>query len=324
MSRAIRIAETGGPDVLQLAEAPASDPGPGEVRLQQSAIGVNFIDIYHRTGLYPTTLPTGLGLEAAGMVEAVGPGVDHLAPGDRVAYFLGPLGAYGERRTLPADTVVRLPEGLDAETAAAVMLKGCTVEYLLQRVFHVKPSHRVLLHAAAGGVGLLAVQWLRSIGATVIGTAGTPDKAEKARRAGCDHVIGYREENVAKRVREITDGAGVDVVYDGVGQATFQASLDSLAPRGMLVSYGNASGPVTGVDLGVFQQKGSLFFTRPTLMDYYADPGEFAAGVQALFARLLAGDMTVEITQRYPLDEVSEAHRALEARETTGSIILVA
>jgi len=323
MSRFLQFREIGGPEMLTLKQAPVREPAAREVRLRQTAVGVNYIDIYHRSGFYPVELPSGLGLEAAGIVEAVGREVTHLSPGDSAGYFLGPLGAYADVRTLPAETVVRLPEGIDAETAAAAMLKGCTVEYLLRRAFPVQPGHRVLLHAAAGGVGLLAAQWLRALGATAIGTAGSPAKADTARAYGCDHVIAYREEDVAARVREITEGRGVDVVYDGVGRATFQASLDSLAPRGTLVSFGNASGPVTGVDLAVFQQKGSLFFTRPTLMDYYADPAEFAAGTRALFERLLSGELTVEITRRLPLEQASEAHRTLQARETSGSILLL-
>jgi len=322
MSRAVRFARTGGPEVLRLEPVAVRAPGPGEVRLAQNAIGLNFIDVYHRTGLYRLELPSGLGIEAAGRVLAVGEGVTHLSRGDRAAYMLGPVGAYAEERTLPADRVVRLPEGISEETAAASLLKGCTVEYLVQRTFHVKPGHRVLLHAAAGGVGQLAVQWLKAIGATVIGTAGSPDKAARARALGCDHVILYRQEDVPARLREITGGTGVDVVYDGVGRATFEASLDALRPRGMLVSFGNASGPITGVDLGIFQDKGSLFFTRPNLMHYYAGREEFEAGVAAVFERLLAGELTVAIECRLPLSEAAEAHRALEARETTGSAIL--
>lgn len=323
MSRTIRMTRTGGPEALELVDIDVPPPGPGEIRLRHTAIGVNYIDIYHRTGLYPVELPSGLGLEAAGVVEDVGDDVDDLRPGDRVGYMLGPIGAYAERRSLPAEAVVRLPDGISDELAAAALLKGCTVEYLVRRVFHVKPGHRVLLHAAAGGVGQIAVQWLKAIGAEVIGTAGSPEKATRARKLGCDHVIDYRKEDVAARTREITDGVGVDVVYDGVGKSTFAASLDALRPRGMMVSFGNASGPVGEIDVNLLQQKGSLFLTRPSLMHYYADATERQEGVDALFAHIEAGDIKVAIGQRFPLEAAADAHRALEARRTSGSTILL-
>jgi len=323
MTRAVRFTQTGGPEVLELVDVDVPPPGPGEIRLRHTAIGVNYIDIYHRSGLYPVELPSGVGVEAAGVVEAVGEGVSHLKAGDRAAYMLGPIGAYAECRTMPAAAAIPLPGVISDELAAGVLLKGCTVEYLIRRVFHVKSGHRVLLHAAAGGVGQIAVQWLKALGAEVIGAAGSPEKAERAQALGCDHVILYREEDVAARAREITDGVGVDVVYDGVGRATFAASLDALRPRGMMVSFGNASGPVGDIDVNLLQQKGSLFLTRPSLMHYYAEPAERQTGVEALFERLAAGDITVAIEQRFPLKAAADTHRALEARETTGATILL-
>lgn len=323
MVHAIRQYEAGGPEKFKWEEVEVGEPGPGEVRIRQTAIGLNFIDIYQRTGLYPVPFPAILGLEAAGVVEAAGDGVGGFTAGDRVAYPAGPLGAYAEARLMPADALAKLPETIDDVTAAAMMLKGCTVEYLICRSYPVQAGDTVLFHAAAGGVGLIACQWLKAIGATVIGTVGSEEKAALARAHGCDHTILYREEDVAARVREITDGAGVPVVFDSVGAATFEASLDSLRPRGTLVSFGNASGPVTGVDLGILAAKGSLYVTRPTLFHYYATPEDFAAGTRALFDVVTSGEVKIEVGQTFALKDAAEAHRALEARSTKGSTVLL-
>ena len=319
----IEVMRPGGPEVLTLAERPLPAPGPGEVQVRHRAIGVNFIDCYHRSGLYPLPLPSGIGLEAAGVVVAVGEGVDAFRVGDRVGCFLGPPGAYSEARTIAAASLVRLPDALDDETAAAVLLKGATVEYLVRRVFPVRRGHAVLFHAAAGGVGLLACQWLRTLGARVIATAGSPGKAALAREHGADEVILYREEDLVARVRELTGGRGVDVVYDGVGRATFAASLDCLKARGHMVSYGNASGPVGQIDVNLLQAKGSLFLTRPSLMHYYVAPDEIADGITALFKKVLSGEVRPRIGQRFPLAAAAEAHRALEARATQGATLLL-
>jgi NADPH2:quinone reductase len=321
---AVRIHQPGGPEALSVDTVEVPAPGAGEVRLQHSAIGLNYIDVYHRTGLYPVPeLPCTIGLEAAGTVEAVGDGVAELQPGDRVAYASPPLGAYASARTIPADRVVKLPDAIDDRTAAAMMLQGMTVEYLVRRTFPVQPGQTVLFHAAAGGVGLIACQWLNAIGATVIGTVGSEEKAELARAHGCHHTILYRDEDFVARVREITDGAGVPVVYDGVGKDTWDGSLDCLAPRGVMVSFGNASGAVTEFNPGLLAQKGSLFLTRPTLMTYTASRGDLVESAGALFEKVLDGSVKIEVNQTYPLSQAAQAHRDLEARKTTGSTLLL-
>jgi len=322
-AHAIRIHELGGPETLRYEEIDVPEPAAGQVLLRQTAIGLNFIDTYHRSGLYKVPLPSGLGLEGAGIVEKVGPDVRDLAVGNRVAYASAPIGAYADGRVYPADKLVKLPNAITDTQAAAMMLQGMTVEYLIRRTYPVKKGETVLLHAAAGGVGLIASQWLRHLGATVIGTAGGPEKVALARAHGCHHVIDYKTEDVAKRVRELTDGRGVSVVYDGVGKDTFQASLDSLARRGMLVSFGNASGPVPAFEPIVLSAKGSLFFTRPTLADYTATRGELEASAAALFDVVIQGAVKIEVRQTFPLKDAAEAHRALESRKTTGSTVLI-
>ena len=322
-AHAIRIHETGGPDVLRREEVEVGEPGPGQVRLRQTAIGLNYIDTYHRGGLYPVPLPSGLGLEAAAVVDVVGPEVTGLSSGDRVAYASAPLGAYAQCRLYPAERLVKLPEGISDVQAAGMMLQGMTVEYLIRRTFPVQEGQTVLLHAAAGGVGLIASQWLKHLGATVIGTAGGPEKAALALAHGCAHVIDTRAEDVAKRVRELTGGKGVPVVYDGVGKDTFQASLASLARRGMLVSFGNASGPVPAFEPAILAGKGSLYLTRPTLADYTATRAELLASAAALFAVVQSGAVKIEVRQTYPLKDAAQAHRDLEARKTTGSTVLL-
>lgn len=321
--KAIRIERTGGPEVMQLADVDPAPPGPGEIRIRHTAIGLNYIDTYHRSGLYPVKLPSGLGLEAAGVVEETGEGVTHLKAGDRVAYGNGPLGAYAQARNAPANRVSRIPDGISDETAAAMMLKGMTVRYLLRETYKVAAGETILIHAAAGGVGLIACQWAKALGATVIGTVGSDDKAELARAHGCDHVILYTKEDVPARVREITGGKGVPVVYDGVGKATLMASLDSLQPRGLLVSFGNASGSVEGFDLGILAAKGSLYVTRPTLATYVARDADLQANAKDLFDMVGSGKVKIEVHQRYPLAEAVQAHRDLASRKTTGSTILV-
>ncbi|WP_020648863.1 quinone oxidoreductase family protein [Solimonas variicoloris] len=323
-TRAIRIHAHGGPDALQWDTLELAPPGPGEVLIRHEAIGLNYIDTYHRSGLYPVALPSALGTEGAGRIVAVGAGVQGFAIGDRVAYGgTGPLGAYAEQRLFPAACLVRLPDDIDMRTAAAMMLQGMTAEYLLRRLYPVQRGQTVLLHAAAGGVGLIATQWLKHLGATVIGTVGSEEKAQLARAHGCDHVIHYRDEDVAARVRELTGGHGVPVVYDGVGRDTFAASLDSLAPRGMLVSFGNASGAVEPVSPGLLASKGSLFLTRPRLVDYIATPAELAACANALFDVVRRGAVRIAIGQTYALRDAAQAHRDLEARRTHGSTVLL-
>ena len=322
-ARAIRFHDNGGPEVLRWEEVDLPAPGEGEVLVRHSAIGLNYIDTYQRSGLYPMQLPSGLGLEAAGVVEQVGPGVTtHVAAGDRVAYGSGPPGGYSEARVMPAATVVKLPDSIDDRTAAAMMLKGMTVEYLLTRTYSVKAGETILFHAAAGGVGLIAGQWAKALGATVIGTAGSAEKCELARRHGYDHVIDYTKEDIAARVRELTNGAGVPVVYDSVGRATWIPSLDSLKPRGLLVSFGNASGPVTDVNLGILAQKGSLYVTRPTLMTYTATRPELEQSANAVMKMVSSGKVRIEVNQTYPLSEARKAHEDLEGRRTTGSTVL--
>ena len=323
MSCLIRFERTGGPEVLQWVEADVPPPAAGEVRIRHAAVGLNFIDTYHRSGLYPVPLPSGLGQEAAGVIEALGEGVTAFAVGDRVAYVGGPLGAYSEVRNLAADLLVGLPDDLSFEQGAAMMMQGLTAQYLLRRTYRVQPGDTVLIHAAAGGVGLIACQWAKALGATVIGTVGSPAKAELARAHGCDHVINYASENFTQRVRDITGGKGVAVVYDGVGKDTFTGSLDSLRPMGMMVSYGNASGPVPPVDLIQLSQKGSLFITRPTLMTYTARRADLVALGAELFDRVTSGQVRIEVNQRYALRDAAQAHRDLEARKTTGSTILL-
>ena len=320
---AIRFHETGGPEKLTWEETEVGEPGPGQLLLRQTAIGLNYIDTYHRTGLYPVPLPSGIGLEAAAVVEKTGPGVTEFKVGDRVAYASAPIGAYAEWRLYPAERAVKLPEGISDRQGAAMMLQGMTVEYLIRRTFPVKAGQVVLFHAAAGGVGLIACQWLKHLGATVIGTAGSPQKMELAKAHGCAHVIDYRREDVAKRVRELTDGKGVPVVYDGVGKDTFQASLDSLAPRGMFVSFGNASGPVPPFEPVSLSAKGSLYFTRPSLVAYVATRAELLESATALFDVVRSGAVKIEVRQTYPLKEAAQAQRDLEARKTTGSTLLL-
>ncbi len=321
--KAIRFHAAGGPEVLKLEDVELSAPGKGEVRIRHTAIGLNYIDTYHRSGLYPLPLPSGIGLEAAGIVEEVGEGVSHLKAGDRVAYGAGPLGAYSEQRNAPASRVSKLPDAIDDQTAAAMMLKGMTVRYLLRETYEVKKGETILIHAAAGGIGLIAGQWANALGVTAIGTVGSEAKADLARAHGYAHIINYAKEDVAKRVREITDGAGVPVVYDGVGQATMAASLDSLKPRGLLVSFGNASGPVRNFDLGILSAKGSLYLTRPTLMTYVASDAALQANVADLFDMVASGKVKIEVNQRYRLADAARAHGDLEARKTTGSTVLI-
>ncbi|QUL36954.1 quinone oxidoreductase [Erythrobacter sp. JK5] len=318
-----QIAQHGGPEVIDWVEDGIPAPGPGEVLIEHSAIGLNFIDTYHRTGLYPVELPSGLGLEAAGTIAALGEDVHDYAVGDRVAYMGPGLGAYATHRVMPASAMFRLPDAITNEIAAAAILKAATVEGLVDRCADVQPGDTVLVHAAAGGVGLIMVQWLKAIGAQVIGTVSTEAKEQHAREAGCDHVIRYTETEIAPQVREITGGAGVPVVFDGVGKDTFLASLDSLAPRGLLVSYGNASGPVENVNLGILAQKGSLFVTRPTLFHYYATPEERGAGMARVWDMIGSGKVRIEIGQTYALTDAAQAHRDLAARKTTGSTILI-
>ena len=323
MTHAIRFHRTGGPEVLQWEEVGVGEPGPGEVRVRHAAVGLNFIDTYHRSGLYPVPLPSGIGLEGAGTVEALGPGVTHLQVGDRVAYAGGPLGAYSEARLIPADRLIRLPDSLSFETGAAMMLQGLTAAYLLRRTYRVQKGDTVLIHAAAGGVGLIACQWAKALGATVIGTVSTEAKAELARAHGCDHPILYTREDFARRVRDITSGEGVPVVYDGIGKDTFTGSLDSLRPLGTMVSFGNASGPVGLIDPLLLSQKGSLFFTRPTLMHYTARRADLEALATELLGVVTSGQVKIEVHQRFPLQQAAAAHIALEGRQTTGSTVLL-
>jgi NADPH2:quinone reductase len=323
MPFAIRMHQAGGPEVMSWEEVEVGDPAPTEARVRHAAVGLNYIDIYHRTGLYPLPLPSGLGLEAAGVVEAIGTAVTDLRPGDRVAYAGGPVGAYSQVRCLPADRLLKLPDAIDFRTAAAMMLQGLTSAYLLRRTCRVEAGDAVLIHAAAGGVGLIACQWAKALGATVIGTVSNDAKAALASAHGCDHVIHYTREDFARRVREITGGAGVRVVYDGVGKDTFAGSLDSLQTCGMLVSFGNASGPVPPFDPLLLSQKGSLFLTRPTLMHYTAKRADLVALGSELFDVVGAGKVRIEVNQTYPLADVASAHRDLEARKHTGSTVLL-
>jgi NADPH:quinone reductase len=324
MPHAIRIYQTGGPEVLQWEEVSVPAPGPGEVRIRHTAVGLNYIDVYHRTGLYPIgDLPSGLGLEGAGEVVAVGPEVAHFKPGDRVAYAHGPLGAYSTERVIPAQRLVPLPDGIDTELAAAMMLQGMTARYLLRRTYRVKAGDTILFHAAAGGVGLIACQWAKHLGATVIGTVGSSAKAELAKAHGCDHPILYKEEDFVARVRELTDGRGVAAVYDSVGQETFLKSLDCLQPLGIMVSFGQSSGPVESFNPGLLAAKGSLYLTRPSLMVYIAAREDLLESATDLFGVVQSGAVKIEVNQRYPLAEAARAHTDLEARKTSGSTLLM-
>ena len=313
----------GGPEVIQWREVDLPAPAPGEVALVQSAVGLNFIDTYHRRGIYPVALPSGLGLEAAGTVAAVGEGVTDFREGDRAATFGPALGAYASARNVAATSLFAVPSGIDDKTAAAALLKACTAEFLVERCAKVQSGWPVLVHAAAGGVGLLLVQWLKHLGAEVIGTVSTAAKASAAHAAGADHIIRYDEEPVAPRVRALTGGNGVRVTFDGVGMATWEASLDSTGRRGLIASYGNADAPVGGVNLGILALKGSLYNTRPTLFDYYAEPGERAAGAARVWQLIADGTLKVTIGQTYALAEAAQAHRDLEGRKTTGSTVLL-
>lgn len=322
MSKAVIVRAHGGPEVLSYEDRELASPGPGEIRVRNRAIGLNFVDAYHRSGLYPTELPFVAGSEGAGDVVEVGDGVTDVAVGDRVTYA-GPLGSYAEERIIPAGRVARIPDGVTYEDAAALTLKGVTAYYLIFQTWPLKAGETILFHAAAGGVGSIVTRWAKALGARVIGTAGSPEKVALARAAGADEVIDYRREDFAARVRELTDGRGVDVVYDGVGNDTFLGSLDSLRPRGLLVSFGNASGPVSIPDLGILSRKGSLYVTRPTTATYMASTQELRTAVQAVFDALAAGSIEVQVNQRFPLSEAADAHRALEDRRTTGSTVLL-
>jgi NADPH2:quinone reductase len=320
MVKAIRFSQTGGPEVLSYEDVEVGTPGTGEALVRHNVIGLNFIDTYQRSGLYPLPLPSGLGMEAAGVVEAVGSGVTYVKAGDRVAYAGGPPGAYSGARLIPAEKLVKIPAGVSDDEAAAMMLKGLTVQYLIRRVYRVEKGETVLFHAAAGGVGTIACQWLKALGATVIGTVGSDEKARIAQAHGCDHTIVYTRENFAERVMEITDGRGVPVVYDSVGKDTFTGSLASLQPRGLVAVFGNGSGPVTGVDINVLA-KGSYYVTRPTLMTYTALRSDLEASAKELFDIVKSGKVKIEINQRYALADAAQAHRDLEGRKTTGSTV---
>jgi len=321
MTSAIRIHEAGGPEVLKWETVEVGEPGPGQVRLRQEAAGLNYIDVYHRTGLYPQPLPFIPGVEGAGVVAAVGDGVAGVTAGDRVAYA-GPIGGYAEERLIAADQLVRLPEAISTEQAAAMMLQGLTAHMLLRGAYRVKPGDTILIHAAAGGVGLIVCQWAKALGATVIGTVGSDEKAELARAHGCDHPIVYTRDDFVAEVERITGGAKLPVVYDSIGRDTFLKSLDCLRPRGLMVSFGNASGPVDPFPPGILAQKGSLFLTRPTMYHYTATRAELEAAANELFELVENGTIRVEVNQRFALRDAAEAHRALEARQTSGSTVL--
>ena len=324
MTYAITLDECGGSDVLKTTDIDMPSAGDNVVVVHHEAVGLNFIDVYFRTGLYPiASFPTVIGMEGAGTVSSIGGGVNDFNVGDRVAYAALPTGAYASDRAIRADALVKLPDSISFEQAAAMMLQGMTVQYLIRQTYRVEPGETVLFHAAAGGVGLIACQWLKQLGATVIGTVGSEEKAALAKANGCDHTILYKNEDVASRVKELTEGKGVPVVYDSIGQSTLEASLDSLSPRGLLVSYGNASGPVTDFNFGTLAAKGSLYVTRPTLMTYTANPADMRAMAGELFDLVGSGKINVSINQRFALNEVAKAHDALEGRETTGSTILI-
>ena len=323
MSSAIRIHQPGGPEAMVWEEAPVAETAAKEVRVRHTAIGVNYIDTYHRSGLYPLPMPATIGREAAGIVESVGADVTDFAAGDRVTYCTGALGAYCEVRNVPADKLIKLPDGITDVQAASMMLKGLTTQYLLRRTYPLKSSDTILFHAAAGGVGLIASQWAKALGVTMIGTVGSDEKAELARAHGCTHTIVYTRENFTEKTRELTGGKGVPVVYDGVGKDTFMGSLDSLSKFGLMVSFGNASGPVSGVNIGILAAKGSLYITRPTLDTYTQSREELLAMAGDLFNLVLAGKIKVEPSKTFALKDAAEAHRELESRKTTGSIILI-
>jgi NADPH2:quinone reductase len=323
MPNAIRFHKNGGPEVLQWESVEVGDPGAGEARVRHTAIGVNYIDTYHRSGLYKLALPSGLGTEGAGIVEAVGTGVTDVRTGDRVAYSGGPLGAYSEARVMPADRLVKLPDGVSDRMAATLMLKGLTVQYLFRQTFPLKGGETILFHAAAGGIGLIACQWARALGVTMIGTVGSDEKAALAKANGCTHTIVYTRENFVERVKQLTAGKGVPVVYDGVGKDTFPASLDCLSPRGMFVSFGNASGPIAAFDILLLSQKGSLYATRPTLATYTASRAAMLAMCEDMFSLVRAGKLGSEPRQTYALKDAAQAHRDLESRRTTGATVLL-
>jgi NADPH2:quinone reductase len=322
VSRAIRFHETGGPEVLKLERVEVGEPGPGQARVRHKAIAVNFIDVYFRTGRYPAQLPSGLGSDAVGVVEAVGAGVDYLKPGDRVGYLLGPQGAYSDARVMPAEVLIKLPDGVSDETASTLMMKGMTAQYLFRQVYPLKGGETILYHAAAGGVGLIACQWARALGVTMIGTVSSDEKAEIARANGCAHTIVTAREDIASRVRELTGGKGVPVVYDSVGKDTLQASLDSLAVRGTLVSNGTSSGPVV-IDTMQLAMKGSLFVTRPAMVHYATPRAKMLEMADEVFRMVLEGKIRSEPSRTYGLAEAAEAHRALESRRTTGASVLL-
>lgn len=325
MALAVTFDRAGGPEVLRMVSTEVGEPGPGQVRLRHVAVGLNYADTYFRNGTYPVPLPNGMGVEAAGIVEAVGPDVTQVAVGDRVSYtgFLNTLGAYSTERLIDAGVLIRLPDAISMETAAAMTMRGLTSAYLMRRIHPFRPGQTVLLHAAAGGVGLIVSQWAKLLGLSVIGTVSTDAKAELARAHGCDHTINYSHEDVARRVRELTGGVGVDVVFDSVGKSTFMGSLDSLKRRGLMVCVGTASGTIDGFNPNLLAQKGSLYLTRPALADYIADPQEKAALANEIFDHIAAGRIRIEVNQRYALQDAVQAHRDLEARKTTGSSIFV-
>src|SRR2546423_3745145 len=323
MTHAIRIHKTGGPEVLTWEEVQVGDPGPGEARVRHGAIGLNYIDTYHRTGLYKLPLPASLGNEAAGVVEAVGPGVTHVKAGDRVAYGTGPLGAYSEARVMPAAHLLKLPDGISDRQAASMMLQGLTVQYLFRQTHKLQPGETILFHAAAGGVGLIACQWARALGVTMIGTVSSEEKAQLAKAHGCAHTIIYTRENFVERVKEITGGKRVPVVYDSVGKDTFPASLDCLQPRGLFVSFGNSSGPIAAFDIGLLVQKGSLFATRPSIAGYAVTRQDLLRMADEMLALVKGGKIVSEARQTYALKDAAQAHRDLESRKTTGATLLL-
>jgi NADPH2:quinone reductase len=323
MAQAIRFHRTGGPEVLSLDEVDLADPGPGEARVRHTAIGVNYLDTYHRRGVYPVSLPSGLGTEAAGEVTSVGPGVTGFKPGDRVGYCTASVGSYSTERNVPADKLVALPPGIDDRAAASILLKGLTVQYLFRQTHRLQAGDTILFHAAAGGVGLIACQWARALGVILIGTVGSDDKAALALSKGCAHTIVYTRESFVERVRAFTGGKGVPVVYDSVGRDTFPASLDCLRPRGLFVSFGNSSGPVESFGLGLLAQKGSLYVTRPTLFNYASTPETLRAMAAELFDLVLRGSIQPDVRQTFALRDAADAHRAIESRSTTGATVLL-